>query len=213
MKTDDLINVLGTNVEPIRGQGLRNTMIVAIGIGAAVALCLMFAIFGVPGDALDREYLPLRVLSLLFTIGLAAAGARFLAAAARPGQAVRKPLIAVGVLFFAAVLACVVALALTPSDARGGMIFGPQWELCLLCIPLFALAPFASLIMALRKGAPTELTYTGAFAGLVAGAVGAAIYAFHHAADSIPFIVLWYGGSIVLCTLAGALLGPRLLRW
>ena len=24
---------------------------------------------------------------------------------------------------------------------------------------------------------------------------------------------LWYCGTIVLCTVAGALLGPRLLRW
>ena len=27
------------------------------------------------------------------------------------------------------------------------------------------------------------------------------------------FVALWYGGTIAFCTLAGALLGPRLLRW
>jgi len=29
----------------------------------------------------------------------------------------------------------------------------------------------------------------------------------------LPFIAVWYGGTIVLCTLAGATLGKRLLRW
>jgi len=29
----------------------------------------------------------------------------------------------------------------------------------------------------------------------------------------LPFVAAWYGGTIVLCTLAGAALGLRLLRW
>jgi hypothetical protein len=65
----------------------------------------------------------------------------------------------------------------------------------------------------LRKEAPTNLAWTGAVAGLVAGALGAAAYTFHHPATSIPFIVLWYGGPIVVCAFIGAILGPRLLRW
>jgi len=49
--------------------------------------------------------------------------------------------------------------------------------------------------------------------GLVAGAIGAMAYALHCPNDSLPFVAFWYGGTIVLCTLAGAALGPRLLRW
>jgi hypothetical protein len=93
------------------------------------------------------------------------------------------------------------------------MFFGPQWEACLICVPLFAVAPFASLIWALRKEAPTNLTWTGAVAGLVAGALSAAVFALHHPSGSVPFIMLWYGGPIVVCALIGAVLGPRLLRW
>jgi hypothetical protein len=54
---------------------------------------------------------------------------------------------------------------------------------------------------------------TGAIAGLVAGALGAAVFALHHPGGSIPFIALWYSGPVILCTLVGALLEPRLLRW
>jgi len=52
-----------------------------------------------------------------------------------------------------------------------------------------------------------------AFAGLVAGGISAVAYALHCTDDSLPFVALWYGGTIVVCTLAGAALGPRLLRW
>jgi len=90
---------------------------------------------------------------------------------------------------------------------------GTHWALCLYCIPLFAVIPFAVLIWALRQGAPTNLSRTGAIAGLVAGALGAAAYALHCPDDSIPFIAVWYGVSIAACAFVGAQIGPRLLRW
>lgn len=213
MKTDELINMLGTNLEPVKGGQLRNTLVIALAVGAVAAFCLMLAIFGVPADALGGEYFALKVLALAFTLGLVAAGASFLIRSARPGEPGHKPLALIGLLFFAILAAGGVALVLTHPAAWGGMVFGPQWAACLICIPLFAVAPFAALIWALRKGAPTNLMRTGAIAGLVAGALGAAVFAFHHPGGSIPFIALWYGGPIVLCALVGAVLGPRLLRW
>ncbi len=213
MKTDELINMLGTNVEPVGGGRLRNTFFIALAAGGVAAFCLMLAIFGAPVDALGGESFGLKALALAFTLGLVAAGAYFLVRAARPGEPGRRPLVVVGLLFLAIVSAGIGALLLEHPTAWSGMIFGPQWAACLFCIPLFAIAPFASLIWALRNGAPTNLARTGAVAGLVAGALGAAVFAFHQPGDSIPFIALWYGGPIVLCALAGAILGPRLLRW
>jgi len=64
-----------------------------------------------------------------------------------------------------------------------------------------------------RQAAPTDLARAGALAGLVAGGVSATAYALHCTDDSLPFVALWYGGTIALCTIAGAALGPRLLRW
>jgi hypothetical protein len=107
----------------------------------------------------------------------------------------------------------VVALVLTPPAARTGMMLGTHWMMCLLCIPLFAALPFALLIWALRRGAPTDLHRTGAIAGLVAGALGAAAYSLHCPDDSLPFVAIWYAGSIVLAAIVGRSLGPRLLRW
>ena len=213
MKTDDLIDMLGTNIEPVKDGQLRNTLLIALAMGTAVALCLMLATFGAPAEAFGGEYLGLTALALAFTLGLVAAGATFLIRAARPGNPGRRPLVVIGLLFLAILSAGIVALVLARPAAWGGMIFGPQWAVCLICIPLFAIAPFASLIWALRKEAPTNLTRTGAVTGLVAGALSATVLAFLHPGGSIPFIALWYGGPIVLCALVGAILGPRLLRW
>ena len=213
MKTDELINMLGTNLDPVKGGELRNTLMIALAVGAAATLCLMLVTFGLPAHALGGGYSGLKVLALAFTLGLVSAGASFLIRSARPGEPGRKLLMLIGLLFFAILSAGFVALVLVHPAAWGGMVFGPRWAACLICIPLFAVAPFASLVWGLRKGAPTNLMRTGTIAGLVAGALGATVFAFHHSSGSIPFIALWYGGPILLCALVGAILGPRLLRW
>ena len=84
---------------------------------------------------------------------------------------------------------------------------------CLIRILFFAATPLAVLIWAFRRGAPTRLNRCGAIAGIVAGAIGAAAYAFNCASDSVPFIAIWYCTAIVLCAFIGAQLGPRFLRW
>ena len=213
MKTDELINMLGTNLEPVKSGQLRDTLIIALSVGAVAAFCLMLAMFGLPGAPPAGEYPGLKVLALAFTLGLVAAGASSLTKFARPGVSTGKLLVLIALLFFCVLSAGLVALAFAHPTAWGGMIFGPQWAACLICIPLLAALPFASLVWALRKGAPTNLTGTGALAGLVAGALGATVLAFHHSAGSIPFIAFWYGGPILICAVVGAILGPRLLRW
>jgi hypothetical protein len=213
MKTDELIDVLATNLEPVTGGELRNTLMIALGIGGAAAFCLVLVMFGLPAAAPGGALSLVKIFALAFTFGLVAAGASLLIKSARPGELGRELLVVIGLLFVAIFLAALVTLVLTHPDAWSGMVFGPQWAACLVCIPLFAVVPFASLVWALRRGAPTNLVRTGAIAGLVAGALGAAVFAIHHSGGSIPFIAFWYGGPILACAIVGAILGPRLLRW
>jgi len=37
MKTDELINMLGTNLEAVKGGELRNALMIALAVGAAAA--------------------------------------------------------------------------------------------------------------------------------------------------------------------------------
>ncbi len=82
-----------------------------------------------------------------------------------------------------------------------------------MCIPLFAVAPFAALIWVLRRAAPTHPIRAGAATGIVAAAAGGAIYSCCGPAGPLAFIALWYAAAILLCAAAGAVVGPRLLRW
>ena len=115
--------------------------------------------------------------------------------------------------FAAIMLGAAVNLAIAPVSHWDDLITGRDWLECLLSIPVIATVPFAVIVWAVRRMAPTDLVRTGAFAGLVAGSLSAAGYALHCMDDATPFVALWYGGTIALCTLAGAKLGPRLLRW
>jgi hypothetical protein len=150
---------------------------------------------------------------LAFTIVTVILTAIMLTKLARPGGERRISLGWVALPFAAIVLLAAINLVLAPSARWQTMVVGDQWLECLLSIPIIAVAPFAVIIWAVRRMAPTDLRRTGALAGLIAGSVSATAYAFHCMDDSLPFVALWYGGTIVLCTAAGGVLGPRLLRW
>jgi hypothetical protein len=213
MKTDELIDLLGANVEPVRSGYLRQAFLAALGIGAAAAFCLRLAVYGVPTNPFSGDDVGLKVAGLALALSLVVVGTGFLIKSGRPGEAGRELLVIVGLLLLAIFLAGAIALAFASPSAWSGMVFGAQWAACFFCIPVFAALPFATLVWALRKAAPTRLALTGSVIGLVAGALGATVCAYHYPSSSIPFLALWYGGPIVLCGLIGALLGPRLLRW
>ena len=213
MNTNRLIDILSTNLEPVKPGRVGKTLAWALIIGGVVAFGLMLATVGLRPDIANGRSLGFLVLKLLFTLSLVGTGAALLLMLMHPGRDSRKPFALLFLPFAALAVAGLAALAIRDPAAWSGMVFGLEWLTCLVCIPLFAIIPFAALIWALRKGAPTDLKRTGAIGGLVAGSLGAAAYAFHCPGDSLPFIATWYGAPIALCTLIGAQLGPRLLRW
>jgi hypothetical protein len=167
----------------------------------------------VPANPFSGEDVGLKVAGLALALSLVVVGARFLIKSAHPGETGRELLVVIGLLLAVIFSAGAIALVFASPSTWGGMVFGAQWAACFFCIPVFAALPFVTLVWALRKAAPTRLALTGAVVGLVAGALGAAVCAYHYPSSSIPFLAFWYGGPIVLCALVGALLGPRLLRW
>lgn len=213
MRTDRLIDVLSTNLEPVKHGQLVRALILALIAGAIVAFCLMLATLGLRGDLASSGRLGFLGLKLLFMLSVAGIGAALLAQLIRPGQDTRARLALLALPFAAIGVAALAALGLAHAESWPAMIMGSQWATCVMCIPLFAVIPFGALVFALRQGAPTNPQRTGAVAGIVAAALGGAAYAFHCPDDSLPFIAIWYGVPIVLWAFAGAWLGPRLLRW
>ena len=213
MKTDQLIDMLSTNVEPVKSGQVSKRLLWALAIGGAASFCVMLATVGLRTAATGGIQVGFLALKLLFMLSVVGIGTALLLKLIRPGQEERKLFAVIFLPFLAVGFAGIVGLALEPSAAWRQMILGTQMVTCLFCIPLFAIVPFTALIWALRKGAPTNLKRTGAVAGLVAGALGAAAYAFYCCDDSLPFIALWYGGMVAFCAWIGARLGPTLLRW
>jgi hypothetical protein len=213
MKTDELVAALSAHIEPVNSRLVSRTVYLALAAGTVVALGIMLVGFGGRSDLMAARALMFLLLKLAFAVGIVGVASVYLTRLARPGGERRTASIAPVIPFAAIVLLAAISLGLAPSSHWNKMVMGDEWLECLLSIPIIAIVPFAVIIAAVRRAAPTNLVRTGAVAGLAAGGVSAMGYALHCTDDSLPFVAVWYGGTIVLCTLAGAALGPRLLRW
>lgn len=213
MKTDELITMLSTNVEAVDRRRVVREISATIAIGSVAAVGTMVWTLGLRGDLPQTGPLVFLLAKLAFAVGIVVVAAICLVKMARPGGEGRIAIVWTALPLVATILLAVVSLAFAPTSHWTRMIMGDQWLECLISIPIIAVVPFAAVIWVLRRMAPTDLIRTGALAGLVAGGLSAIGYALHCTDDSLPFVAFWYGGTIVLCTLAGATLGPRLLRW
>ena len=214
MRTNELIELLSTNIEPTDHRRLRRGLGLAAALGAGVALCVALLSLGVRPDLYHPGVLGFLLLKVAFGAGIVLLAGWMLTKVARTGGETRIRAWVAAAPFLGVVLLAALSLASAPSAHWDHMLLGQMWLECLVSIPIIAVVPFAVLIWAVRRfAAPTDLVRTGALVGLAAGGISAMGYALHCMDDSVPFVALWYGGTIALCTLAGALLGPRLLRW
>jgi hypothetical protein len=213
MKTAQLIDFLGANVEPVdRGQ-LPRILIGSFVVGLMLAAIGTFLVLGVRTDLDQLKPVAFVLLKLAFTLAVVALASICLYRLARPGGEYTTRFAVVALPFVVMCALAVVNLSLVPNSHWQMLLMGQEWRKCVVSIPLLAVVPFAAIVWALHRGAPTDLTRTGAVAGLVAGGLGATAYALHGTGDALPYIALWYGGTLALCSLAGAMLGPRVLRW
>src|SRR5258708_38019209 len=203
MKTDDLIEMLATNVEPVDHRQVIRTVGVAVAAGAVVALGVMLLLFGVRTDLNVPGTSAFLLVKLVFTIGLVLPTSMYLIKLARPGGERKTPIALVATPFVAVMVIAAISLAFKPVSQWDEMIVGGRWLECLLSIPIIAIVPFAVIIWALRRTAPTDLVRAGALGGLVAGAVRATGSALHCVDDSLPFVAGSYGGTSATFPLPG----------
>jgi hypothetical protein len=150
---------------------------------------------------------------IMLSGSLAVAAAALAVRLARPGTDPRRA--AALVLAVPVLLACadVAEMLLVPAADWGRRLVGSNALACLRSIPFLAAVPLVAALGALRNGAPEHPGLAGASAGLVAGGIGAALYATHCFDDSPLFVSVWYTTAILIVTLVGAWCGSRLLRW
>ena len=213
MKTDDLVSLLAADTLPVPPQAAPRRLALALVAGLPLSAAFMLLKFGVRDDIGQAVLLPMFWVKLLFPAVLSAAAWTVLQRIARPGVRLSGSWlgIAVPVLMLWALAA--VSLAGAPAELRAGLVMGQTWRTCSATIALVSLPLFVAAFVALASLAPTRPAWAGACAGAMAGGAGAAVYALHCPELDAPFLAVWYVLGMAIPVLAGALIGPRLLRW
>jgi hypothetical protein len=213
MKTDDLVTMLAAGVEPVAPGATMRRHALALGWGAFGAALLMATLLGVRPDLADTAHLPMFWFKLAFPACLAAGALVAAMRLSRPGVRLGGVPAALAAPVAAVWLMAAYALAgAVPAD-RATLVFGSTWSACPFLIALLSLPAFGASLWAMRGLAPTRPALAGAAVGLLAGAVAAAVYALHCPELAAPFLAVWYLLGMLIPAAAGALLGPRLLRW
>ncbi|GEO84360.1 MULTISPECIES: NrsF family protein [Alphaproteobacteria] len=211
MKTDDLIRLLSQDA-PVRMR-LGRMLALAVVAGVAVSAALLLSTVGLRDD-LESAIETARVaFKIGMTLVLAIAAVGLVSRIGRPGVPLRPWALTLLLPLALMVVAVGVELVVVPKDAWAAKLIGQNAAFCLFFIPLLSLAPLTGFLAALRNGAPDNPGLAGAAAGLAAGAIGAALYAWHCPDDSPLFGAAWYTLAILLVIAAGYAVGRRLLRW
>ena len=211
MKTDNLIELLAKDNAP--QWSFRMLFSVALICGVAAAGVLFFAMIGVRHDFLSAAETMRFLMKFVVTLTLAAGALGLAQAMARPGAAFGAWPWLLAAAPALLIIAVAIELLVVPPEAWTARLVGQNASFCLKVIPFLSLGPLALLILALRRGAPSNPGRAGTLAGLASGAIAAAFYAAHCPDDSPLFVAAWYGIAVTIMAGVGYLAGRRLLRW
>jgi hypothetical protein len=208
-----LIDLLATGAGPVPRRSVASYFAPALIAGTVAAVVLTIAWLGINPALRAFLSLPGFWVKVAFSATLAAAGLVALARLARPGVEVGaiKWFVAAPVLVLWTM--ALVTLFGADADARLPLVLGKSWTVCPFNIATLSLPVFVACAVALRRLAPTQLRFTGATAGLCAGAIGALAYCLHCPEIEAPFLGVWYVAGVLIPTAVGYVLGPWLLRW
>ena len=213
MKTDELVRLLASGATPVPGHAAARRLALALGWGFAGALLIVLAVMGVRNDLAQETSRLMFWIKPLFAAALALAALAVVARLGRPGMRVaRLWLVLAAPVLLIWLLAAGMLVNAAPVE-RSALIFGNSWLICPPNIALVSMPLLAALLWAMKGFAPTRLALAGAGAGLLAGAIGALVYALHCPESSVAFFAVWYVLGMLIPTALGAVLGPRLLRW
>lgn len=213
MKTDDLAVMLAAGVGPVAPHATARRYAMALGWGVFGSMLVMALLLGVRPDLYEAVLLPMFWIKLAFPLSLAAAALVGSTRVSRPGVRLGGVPLALAAPVLLIWLMAAWELFGAAPDERAALVLGDTSNVCSIYVAIISVPSFVAVMWAMRGLAPTRLALAGAAAGLLAGAVGAAVYALHCDEMQAPFLAIWYVLGMLVPTAAGALIGPRLLRW
>ncbi len=213
MRTDELVDLLARAPAADVPAAPAPRYAAAAGAAAVGALLPLAALLGVRPDLAQAAGSPMFWVKFAFVASIAALALPANLRLARPGARLGALPALLAAIVVAMWTLAAVALARAPDGERAALVLGATWRVCPLAIAGLALPGFVAFLWAMRGLAPTRPARAGAAAGLLAGALAATAYTLHCPESQAPFLAVWYLLGILAPAAAGALVGPRLLRW
>ena len=213
MKTDDLIAMLAKGAIAVEPGTMQRRYAAALGWGAFGAMSVMALWLGVRPDISTAVGLPMFWVKLAFPSALFAGALLAVLRLSLPGVALgRTPFLLAAPVLGMWLLAAIALLGAEPV-ARESLIYGISWSVCAFYIAAVSAPVLIAALWVMKGLAPTSLSWAGAASGLLAGALGAAIYALHCPEMAAPFLAIWYLLGMLIPAVVGAIVGPFLFRW
>jgi hypothetical protein len=213
VKTDDLISLLSTGVEPVDARLPARRFLAALAVGTLISLVLTTGILRLNSALWPETAEAMFWVREVYCTVLGALGLMLVVRLARPGRGIGFVPVGIAAVVMAMWMLALAALAAVPPQSRTQLILGHTAAACPFLIAFVAAPLFVAFIWAARGLAPTRLRWAGAASGFAAGSIGALVYTLHCPELAAPFLGVWYLLGMLIPTAAGALLGPRLLCW
>ena len=213
MRTEDLIAQLAGQTRRVPRHAAVRRLCVALAAGAMVSFLAVLLGPGLRPDFVEASRTAPFWMKWVFTLSLVWAGVAVVRRLGDPDGKVGLLWLALAIPFAVVAMMAVGELLVAPQAQRLDLVFGQTASQCTVAIIGLAAPVFVGCAWAYRRLAPTALRRAGAAAGVLSGAVGAAVYAFACPETSAAFMISWYSLGIVAAGALGALAGPRLLRW
>lgn len=210
--SDALIAELVDGLEPVRPMRFGEGILLALA-AAGVTVVAVLGLAGLRDDIAAGMVDPMHLIATGLFLGLALAATVTVVVMGRPQvgsdhSGWRWAAAMAGLLPLAGVI---VAFARGASAFSGGsMAMGAE---CFEVGIASSLLVFATLVLWLRRGAPTAPGRAGLVSGIAAGAFGIFTFSLHCPANDIVHIGIWHSAVVLAMGLVGRALVPQLIKW
>jgi hypothetical protein len=213
MQVQEVIDKLTADMGPAPRGAVSRRLTVSLVVGGLAAFLLLLVCFGMRDDMSSAMFTSAFWMKWAFVLAGGIPAFVLARRLARPdGKVGGLWLMLLAPLVILASFAAVRMFGV-PAEIRAALWLGHSASACPWIIGGLSIPVFAATLVAFRRSAPTRLSLAGFTAGLLSGTVAAFLYALCCNETEPAFVVTWYTLGMLLPALAGAVLGPKVLRW
>jgi hypothetical protein len=210
MDSQDLINQLAEDMQPVKPAPHPLRMSVKWALVAAAYIAIFVYVFGARPDIADQLSSPLFAGEIVLLAATLLACMWSTALLAYPDSYQKDRPLAAPIVSFT-LLICMLYAQWLYADLH--IAIPMHGLICTIHITILALPPATLLFYSLSRMASTHYIQAGAVALLTAFSIGGLIARLTEMTDSIQHIVVWHYLPMLAAAAIGTLLGRLLLKW